>query len=161
MYTYTARQMYLFGQVYRCLNDILGTSNCNPSADIFPVKHLVMVLVRVPHKNISKRIDTALQEIMDSISPEEMEELIANPSPTPMDLRLNWQLGYSDGYKLLQPSPIAKKRKEKGLTQDELAKIVGCTQKDISRWEGFVCKPQIENFQKLATALNCSVDELL
>ena len=161
MYTYTAKQMYLLGQVYRCLNDIMGTRSCNPSADIFPIKYLVMTLVRVPSKNIPKRVETTLREILDSISPEEMEELISNPSPTPMEIRMNWQLGYSSGYKLLQPSPITQKRKAKGLTQDDLAKIIGCTQKDISRWEGEVYKPNIENFQKLAAALNCSVDELL
>lgn len=161
MYQYTARQMYLLGQVYRCLNEILDTKICNQSADIFPVKHLVMTLIRVPSKNIPKRVEAALLEIMDSINPDEMEMLISNPHPTPMEVRLNWQLGYSDGYKLLQPSPIAKKRKAKGLTQDDLAKIVGCTQKDISRWESGVYKPNIENFQKLATALSCLVDELL
>lgn len=161
MYNYTEKQMYLLGQVYRCLTDILSPHSGNLNADIFPIKYLIMILIRIPHNKIPKRVDSALMKIMNDITEEEMEELIANPSPTPMELRVSWQLGYSDGWKLIQPSPISKKRKELKMTQEDLAKIIGCTQKDISRWENDYFTPNAENLQKLAKTFSCTVDDLL
>ena len=48
---------------------------------------------------------------------------------------------------------IKNTRKEKGLTQGELAKIVGTKQSAISRFESGRYNPTIEFLQELSTAL--------
>lgn len=52
-------------------------------------------------------------------------------------------------------------RKAAGLSQVELAQIVGCTQKDISRWENCEREPMASSLKKLAQALGCSMDDLV
>ena len=52
-------------------------------------------------------------------------------------------------------------RKAAGLKQSELADMVGCTQKDISRWESGLHEPGVLIVKKMAKALGCSMDELV
>lgn len=47
-----------------------------------------------------------------------------------------------------------------GLTQIQLAEAVGCTQKDISRWESGKHEPSISTLKRIAQALKCSMDDL-
>nr|DAR34740.1 MAG TPA: helix-turn-helix domain protein [Caudoviricetes sp.] len=47
------------------------------------------------------------------------------------------------------------------MTQKQLAEAVGCSPKDICRWELGKCEPRINSLLRLAEALNCTVDELL
>ena len=56
---------------------------------------------------------------------------------------------------------IAKKRKEKGLTQQELADMTHLSEKTISKWETGRGIPDIGNLQNLAKALDTTVIELL
>ena len=56
---------------------------------------------------------------------------------------------------------IKNARKAKGLTQTELAKIVGVTQGNLSAWETDRWKPDMDSLKKLCEALNCSADYLL
>ena len=60
---------------------------------------------------------------------------------------------------------IAKKikelRAEKGLSQAQLAKKIGCSQSMIVRWEKGECEPTASNIVKLAAAFDCSTDYLL
>lgn len=57
---------------------------------------------------------------------------------------------------------IAKRREEIGMTQDELAKIVGVSKASISRWEsGDITNMRRDRIQKLANALNVSPLSLL
>ena len=56
---------------------------------------------------------------------------------------------------------IAKFRKEKGLTQVELAKELGVHQSHITRWESDRVRPREGTLQKLASSLDSSVEELL
>lgn len=58
-------------------------------------------------------------------------------------------------------SPIAQKRIERGLTQGQLAKMVGCLNKDISRWETGAVTPRADALVKIATALECTIDEII
>lgn len=58
-------------------------------------------------------------------------------------------------------SPIAQRRIALGMTQKQLAEAVGCSPKDICRWELGKCEPRINSLLRLAEALNCTVDELL
>ena len=57
-------------------------------------------------------------------------------------------------------SIIATKRKEAGLTQAQLAEMVGVGQISISRWETDRHLPTVEQFVNIADALRCSLDEL-
>lgn len=58
-------------------------------------------------------------------------------------------------------STIAAKRKEKGMTQAQLAEAVGVNQIQISRWENDKHLPTVEQFVNIAVALNSTLDELI
>lgn len=47
-----------------------------------------------------------------------------------------------------------------GLTQIEVAKLVGTTKNTISNYERYLSKPSIEMAQKLASAYGCTVNDL-
>lgn len=161
MYQYNNKQMYQIGQVYRILSDIIRPNSGDLNADIFPMRHLILILPRVPKNKIPKRVDSTLMKIMEDIEPDNMEELIISGQATPIEIRGAWQQGYSEGYKLLEPSPIERKRKQLGITQQWLANKVGVNQKDISLWENGYRNPNVENIKKLSIVLNCTIDELL
>lgn len=56
---------------------------------------------------------------------------------------------------------IANKRKEKGLTQQELGNILYVTDKAISKWERGLSLPDITLLTKLAKTLDVSVNDIL
>lgn len=56
---------------------------------------------------------------------------------------------------------IKELRKEKRLTQVQLAQLVGCTQPMITLWESGECEPTASAILKLSEALDCSTDYLL
>ena len=56
---------------------------------------------------------------------------------------------------------IAKKRKEKQITQAELAKRLNVTDKAVSRWERGIGFPDINTLEPLADALGVTLTELM
>lgn len=58
-------------------------------------------------------------------------------------------------------STIAALRKEKGMTQLDLAREMGVTDKAVSKWERDLSFPDVASLPKLALVLGVSVDELL
>ena len=52
-------------------------------------------------------------------------------------------------------------RKEKGLSQPQLAKELNVSKGMISFWENEVCEPTISNVIVVAQFFNISIDELL
>ena len=56
---------------------------------------------------------------------------------------------------------IAKKRHEKGLTQEELANYIGVSKASVSKWETGQSYPDITFLPQLATLFNISIDELM
>ena len=56
---------------------------------------------------------------------------------------------------------IAEKRKEKGLTQEELADMLGVSAQAVSKWENDISCPDIMTLVPLAEKLECTIDELL
>ena len=56
---------------------------------------------------------------------------------------------------------IASLRKEKGMTQSELADKMNVTDKAVSKWERDLSCPDINTISKLADVLDVSVEELL
>lgn len=58
-------------------------------------------------------------------------------------------------------SMIAALRKEKGMTQLELAEQMGVTDKAVSKWERDLSFPDVSSIPTLAEILGVSVDELM
>ncbi|MDD7267535.1 MAG: helix-turn-helix transcriptional regulator [Lachnospiraceae bacterium] len=56
---------------------------------------------------------------------------------------------------------IAMLRKEKGLTQEQLAERLGTSQKSISRWENGKTMPDLSLYEPLCEVLDIQVSELL
>ena len=56
---------------------------------------------------------------------------------------------------------IAELRKKKGLTQKQLAAVLGVTDKAVSRWENEYGLPDVSLLPKIAAAFDVTVDELL
>lgn len=56
---------------------------------------------------------------------------------------------------------IAELRRQKGLTQQQLADQMHLSNKTISKWESGMGSPDISNLPVLAQCLDVSVDELL
>ena len=56
---------------------------------------------------------------------------------------------------------ISARRKEKGMTQKELADLLNITDKAVSKWERNVACPDTQIIPKLAQILGISVEELL
>ena len=52
-------------------------------------------------------------------------------------------------------------RKEKGLSQKELADALGVTQGTVSAWESGRWDPTVENLRAVAKVLGVTVDELI
>ncbi len=55
---------------------------------------------------------------------------------------------------------IAKCRKAKGLTQEELGTILGVTNQAVSKWESEVSLPDVMLLPQIANALNITLDDL-
>jgi transcriptional regulator with XRE-family HTH domain len=56
---------------------------------------------------------------------------------------------------------FARLRKEKGLTQESLAKTLGVSSQAVSKWETDASMPDIALLSPLSDALGVSIDELL
>ncbi|SHN70524.1 helix-turn-helix domain-containing protein [Desulfitobacterium chlororespirans] len=56
---------------------------------------------------------------------------------------------------------LLKKRKEKGITQDELADFIGVTKASVSKWETGQSYPDVTFLPRLAAYFNISIDELM
>ena len=56
---------------------------------------------------------------------------------------------------------IASLRKERGLTQSELATMIGVGDKSVSKWERGINVPDVLVLQSLAKIFNVSVNEIL
>ncbi|WP_294440736.1 helix-turn-helix domain-containing protein [uncultured Slackia sp.] len=56
---------------------------------------------------------------------------------------------------------VASLRKEKGMTQLELAQKMGVTDKAVSKWERDLSLPDVSSLPRLAEVLDVSVEELL
>ena len=56
---------------------------------------------------------------------------------------------------------INKLRKNKGLTQEQLANFIGVSTAAVSKWESKCSYPDITLLPKLATFFNVTIDELL
>lgn len=58
-------------------------------------------------------------------------------------------------------SPITQARMAAGLTQAQLADMIGVAAQHIGRWERGERKPKIDALMRIAQALGCSVTDLI
>lgn len=56
---------------------------------------------------------------------------------------------------------IARKRKEKAMTQEQLAELLGVSNKTVSKWETGKCMPDYSIIKPLCNELNITVSELM
>jgi transcriptional regulator with XRE-family HTH domain len=56
---------------------------------------------------------------------------------------------------------IREARQMKGITQEQLAKMLGITQGAVAQWENGLTHPSFEMLPKVAEALGLTVDELI
>ena len=56
---------------------------------------------------------------------------------------------------------IADRRKRKGLSQFQLGKLVGVTDKAVSKWENNEAMPRLEHYVKLAEILEFSLEDAM
>ena len=56
---------------------------------------------------------------------------------------------------------IYELRKERGLTQGDIAAYLGISDKAISKWENGINEPDFETLKKLCIILDCSITELI
>lgn len=55
---------------------------------------------------------------------------------------------------------IRTKRKEKKLSQQDLASLIGVNQTAVSQWERGVSMPSLDKAAMIAQALGCTIDDL-
>lgn len=55
---------------------------------------------------------------------------------------------------------ISLKRKEKNITQSELAEMLNITDRAISKWENGICLPDVNNMPDLCEILNITINDL-
>ena len=56
---------------------------------------------------------------------------------------------------------IAKLRKEKNITQEQLAEKMGVSINAVSKWERGISFPDVSLYKKLCNELNISIEELI
>lgn len=56
---------------------------------------------------------------------------------------------------------VADRRRALGMTQQDLAQVMGVTDKAVSKWERNLSRPDVDSIPKLAATLEVSVEELL
>lgn len=56
---------------------------------------------------------------------------------------------------------IKSLRKEKDITQEEFAEIIGVSNQSVSRWENNICYPDMELLPVIAVFFEITVDVLL
>lgn len=52
-------------------------------------------------------------------------------------------------------------RIKRGLTQKQLAELLGVKQQNVSDWERSLRSPSVKNLKKLSEILNCQIDDLV
>ena len=158
---YTPEMLFKLGQIYQSLLYVLNDRGHNmyPNANIVPFQCFIMALTKAMPLGIPKKLDNEIEKFLNDIDANDMDELTNTPAP--MGMRMSWVQGTMKYQDLLKTHPIKKQRKKLKLTQEELAEKIGVTQKDISRWENYMHKPSQENLQKLAEALDCTVDDII
>lgn len=150
-------QVIAVGQLYKIITETCPQAEI-PDPEMRPLRTYTMVMLRLHQnrKKLSPKLEKILADLSDKINVEDWDGIFN--TPVSADLKNAFYSGY---YKSMEKTKIAVMRKSKHMTQAQLAKLVGVTQKDISRWEQGTVKAGAENLKKLANALDCKIDDLI
>ena len=149
----TTREAYVFGWVFGRLNPDGDTALAamrpySANAQAISSAHRAGIL----KGELDKAIGAALCQIDDVEAPMQG----GSEKVQPLENQSSWQLGYyagRAGKPLTGDFDIAAARKKKGLTQAQLAEMIGVDQALVSRWESGRVKPNAESMQKLREVL--------
>lgn len=156
-------QLYVLGRLFRVLMDTarergassseLENATHNPMAGIGYAYNLI-----IKSHRLTPETEKKIAALLEQVDPK---DVTFDQSPS-LEMQSNFMAGYQmGGQGLLAKSPIAEHRKGLGITQTQLAKAVGVSQKDISRWENGVIKPSVAKLKLLAEALECKMEDLI
>ena len=149
----TTREAYVFGWVFGRLSPEGDTTLAamrpySANAKAIAAAHQSDIL----KGDLDREIGAALCQIDDVEAPMQG----GSEKVQPLENQSSWQLGYYAG-RAGKPLPeefdIAAARKRNGMTQAQLAELVGVDQALVSRWESGRVKPSPESLQKLKEAL--------
>lgn len=157
----TAHEALVFGWIYgRVVMELQKSKLKEPGPEkferacVYPLQGFAEIInlaskAKILKGDLDKDIGVAAWQI----------DTIEDDSPQPLPRQGSWQLGYYKGVSGKPVPPpeneldIEGKRREKSLSQEELAKLVGVTQSQVSRWEKGEAKPTEENLAKLLEVL--------
>ena len=92
--------------------------------------------------------------------PKPVYALIIETDSTTGDDALSGWIAFFLGL-CMEDKPIRQKRKDRGVTQQQLADAIGSTQASIARWETGKANPDTASLKKLALYFGCRIDELI
>lgn len=152
----TTREAYIFGWVFGRLqqDDDSGDTTLaamrpySANAKAISNAHRAGIL----KGDLDREIGAALCQIDDVEAPM----VGGTEKVQPLENQSSWQLGYyagRAGKPLTGDFDIAAARRRNGLTQAQLAELVGVDQALVSRWESRRVKPSPESMQKLREVL--------
>lgn len=150
-------QVVALAKIYRVLSDDNISPQSVNMASMRPLKAYTERMIMMQKlRKITPKTDKIISELIDNVNISDWEGLFE--VVLPLELQGVWLTSYTIG---VDKTKITTKRKQKGLSQIQLAVKVGATQKDISRWEQGRVKPNTDTLIKLANALDCTIDDLI
>lgn len=149
----TTREAYIFGWVFGRLNPEGDTTLAamrpySANAQAICAAHRSGIL----KGDLNEEIGAALCQIDDVEAPMQG----GTEKVQPLENQSSWHLGYyagRTGKPLTGDFDIAAARRRKGLTQAQLAELVGVDQALVSRWESGRVNPGPESVAKLKKVL--------
>ena len=148
-------QIKAIGRIYRLISDVCKNVNL-PDPEMRPMLTYTQSILKLhQNKASSEEIEKELSELSNEIEVSDWDGIVEKPIP--MELRNYFWIGYYSKGK----NKIMTVRKRKSLTQEQLAQLIGVTQKDVSRWEREVVVPKTSTLKKLSEALECKIDDLI
>lgn len=151
----TNQTVKILGWVYGRLEYLLvgyhRTNIVNPEER--PLTSYVMIRKKsTDAKVITRSEDKAIRELMDKIELSEFEEAGDPEKVVSLEQQGIWELAYNKGKRnapLDFAFPIAKHREAAGMTQTELANLLGVSQPAVAKWESGKTNPSVEVLEKI------------
>lgn len=145
---------WLYGRIARTMPDYDTAAKMQLAAmrplTGFAAVHQAAIAAGTLTEGVRQAIASATDELSDAVV-SGTEEVI------PLDQQGSWQMGYYCA-KAGHPIPptelgIRSLRKAAGMTQQQLADIIGVTQTMVARWEAGRAKPSAKNAKKIKELL--------
>ncbi len=150
-------QVVALAKLYKVLSDDNISPQSVNMAAMRPLKaYTERMIVMQKMRKITPKIDRTISELLGVVELDDWEGLFDKTMP--LELQGIWLTSYKVG---VDKSKITALRKGKGLSQVQLAELIGVSQKDISRWEQGNVKPNTDTLSKIAKALECKIDDLI